>query len=117
MRTNLLSDEELAQAAEQFIEADLARREAKRARSAFYADEDNKCLVLRTSEPPPNGEEDHRRRCWQLFHDGAITWADFCEPCVERHHLYNKVKMTSAKYNGKLRRLRNLVKKRKENLG
>lgn len=100
----VVSDEELAEAAEVFVIADLKRREARVERNQ---------LLQATTCFRHGGSDESVRTCFDALKLGRILEkSELCENCQEVNVKSNEVKLASARRNGKLRRLRTLVARR-----
>lgn len=100
----LVSDEELAAAAINFVLADLKRRVQRVKRNKML--EENHCF-----------RDDGRdvKNCFDAMRIGQVLdKLDICENCVEINKETGLLRRETAQRNGKLRRLRTLVKRRFE---
>jgi hypothetical protein len=105
-----VSDETLADAAVAFVLADERKRDAAVARRDLIARQP--CVT--NEDGPVDGDCFRRERAGRVDGTHAFTVAQACDRCLGVMAATRVVKRASAQRNGKLRRLRNLVRKRTE---
>lgn len=93
----------IANAAIDFVNASIERAARQTDRNRFLAREDTHCTR-------PDDERLETARCWSV----PLEVSEFCENCMGAHALHVQFRTASRQRQGRLGRLINLVKKRKE---
>lgn len=102
----IVSNEELAQAAINFVNADQEQRDLRQVRKKLMQESNCDRAVGSAGE-----NEEPRDNCYYQWDGHPETFQEFCDRCKAIYQKTIEIRLGMARRNGKLRRLRNLVRK------